>query len=1763
MTRDADISHPQNLHAPLIRNALPDWLVSATPAQRQLYSHSAARRRRFELDMAKVMGQFTSPAAFAKPLLEAEIKRLYQLDIDVNDYVLVRLKNQSDLPLVEHYWPEQEPLLQAAMQNFEAREAVAGGMGKAYILKPLGLSFQTVERGSEAGTVGFALDSKQFLGISAEQFASLCRGLDLGKAYVEHFQSVFKPLPSNTATRDSAQTEVAMKLVFREQDCLENLAHIALMKKQISDAAHRMLVQAASTLGSDVKWEGQPVRYQILHLLATPLRRGTALWRAMVFEQGDGQAGCVAYLPEDTDEPLKEYPSAQALSDALREKLRDDAYREAFARYVSIDQREAFTERLLNTLNPQHGGILSDPYHQADPQADIGLRRQTVSLPFTRLRYEQQLQAIAYEARLMLVPTADQNDRQARETLAKALGGTLAVLNLASFAVPALGVLVAGLGAVQLLSEVFVGIDDWRHGQTEEALAHLMSVAENAALITATVAAGAVISRSPWVEGMVAVADQNGRDLLWDRSLAPYRSRVVLAPEIQPDSAGQYVVQGRTYVRIEGYVYEQRWDSEAQAWRIAHPDQPQAYQPLLEHNGSGAWRHVHEQPHQWDETQLLRRLGAPAEGLSDAQLTRARQASGMKVEDLQRLHACNAELPVGLADCLARMRADAQVQHFITRLAAGQPVLPGQLHAPALLVEMPRWPRELLIELAAEEPDAQPLVYGQRENLQAQRLQLTRTELAQGRLVARVLEQMSEAQRIELTGDSVEASMSARVRAVDQGLSAYAYGRRAELLKNFQRGSVGRPTREARPLLRQFPGLPQPLAQTIVASARGAEREVLLRDRVPLRLAEQAHQYQRELRLNRALIDLGSYAGVNADSQRLMLDALGRHQGWSTQVRIELREGSATGHRVAAVGDENAAIARTLVVDGDRWQALDEQGLALRTGSSLGDAVLAALPDAQRDALGYAIHEGEKLEQALVEQARADRQHASRTLGQTTALPWFRWPVRSNGGLGYELSGRGWPAWLRLGRHSVNSRLRRLYPSLSDDHLRTLRAGLVGDLDTLLTRLETEYRVLERSLDAWAVEPVDRDPSRTPWRTATRQEIARRIKAAWRREGIAASGPGHLAAIELNLTGLYAGPLPKLVADLHHVYELKLGRMALTDADLSDFLPAFDGAVAIDLGENRLTGVPSAFADMRKLREVALDHNRLQWQDGLLAPLEQLPLRELDLGNNVLPLSGAGIQSIARLKYLRKLIIQSAELTLDAADFTEMAKLKQLRVLDLSRNQISLTPESAAALGQITSLQMLRLNHNPLGRSPQLANLTRLEHLEMTHAQLSEWPSGLPQLMARQAGSLRSLSLLANPIVHVPAMIDTAFGQAVRRGAQRNLLVSGQGLSAQSRRHVLELFFEPVEDLSDAEWMRGAGTELNHRLKQLQEDPGSANFLLALERSTLTADYRSNPQRQRHVMWQLLVDLTPDPAQPGMDDLRAQLYQAADDAEGTCGDGLQLVFNHARNMVQVYKVLLSADASEPATVMPAVVYGKRLFRLDLVDDHAMRIARLRSARRAIIYPDWAEVEVEPTLTTDPALLESPAAALDPLDSLTDAELQDAPDEAEIRLKLRLMLVDTLDLPNVAKEMLYVAHVEEHTAREVGIEVKRQTTTEGLLGWLVQQPWWSFLLARTWPAQLEVFEERWNQGYTALFELSRPAPEAVSVPAEILKVFKDQLPDKAWDSTDLSTAVQLDELESAILTGALDAARDKARTVLYRDLSRSYVLALRLEDSEPQ
>jgi hypothetical protein len=644
------------IHRLLIEAAIPDWLKQATPQQRQVYYKSSQRSLDSATRSATVMARLQSPLAFCEPLLNAALAREYpQLHLDARGHELVCMTRESDRLV-----PRRMTLLEAAMHNFEPGEALSGGIEAGSVILPVGELHYGLKPGATRLTdTQYSYAESRRVALAVEDFGAFCRRLDLGRQYVEHFQAVFQPLSTINPSRDQQQSDIAAALQFNISDTLDVLAHEALLKGDLTAQAYQLLLQAFLP----AKWASQSVQCCQLRMLATSLREGYSLSGMMLVERTDGSGECVVYMPGEPKHPLKRYDSLTQFAEQLREKLRRPDYQVYFQRFVAQDVQAVFFERLNATLTPEPLTLplqFAQPA-QPDPNADIGVRKYPVQGTLRWLLYQQLIMRIGEDAQALVVPTGNA-DRKAREArIQRYLARGLNTLNVAAFFVPGVGELMAAVGLVQLVKDVCVGVDDWQHGQTGEAFEHFAGVVENVALIAGSVAAGVALGRSAFVEALVPVVDGAGRQRLWYADLAPYRSDVQLPDTLQTNALGQYEQGGRHYVRIDQHLYEQHFDLAAQQWQLLHPRDAQAYAPLLEHDGAGSWRHVHEQPGSWQGAELMRRFGYPSEGLNDETLQAIRQIGDVSEARLRQMLADRQPLPASLRDALERYQAQQQI----------------------------------------------------------------------------------------------------------------------------------------------------------------------------------------------------------------------------------------------------------------------------------------------------------------------------------------------------------------------------------------------------------------------------------------------------------------------------------------------------------------------------------------------------------------------------------------------------------------------------------------------------------------------------------------------------------------------------------------------------------------------------------------------------------------------------------------------------------------------------------------------------------------------------------------------------------------------------------------------------------------------------------------------------------------------------------------------------------------------------------------------
>lgn len=428
-------------------------------------------------------------------------------------------------------------------------------------------------------------------------------------------------------------------------------------------------------------------------------------------------------------------------------------------------------------------------------------------------------------------------------------------------------------------------------------------------------------------------------------------------------------------------------------------------------------------------------------------------------------------------------------------------------------------------------------------------------------------------------------------------------------------------------LQRTFVGLPTKLAEELLSHATVAEREQLgSTRRLPTRLAEEARAYQQQVRLARAREGLYLDTVHNADSDRLVLQAVERLPGWTATVRIEMRDLTFHGALIDSIGPVDARELKVLIRDGDAYLARDAQGLHLHGRDDIYGALMHSLPDAERAALGVS-HVGQttQLKRAIRGLPIPTPPTLRERLHMQPLAPSAKSPMRlADGRLGYPLSGRG-----ALGAYftedTLLDKIRLLefedaYPEqiLQDFYA----AGLTrSEINTHLDRLFDEQAALRNRLDNWAMESaaiIDL----TPARSRSRERTGQALWAHWRANSLLGVRG---TAMPLRLDWMLLSDFPEALPGF--MYErtqtLVLSDVAV-DTPLDPFFARFTHVTALEVSR---TGTTSAFLPVNLLQLIVARFARLTALsvNGLILPVEQVgiellrglgSLRRLDLSGN-------------------------------------------------------------------------------------------------------------------------------------------------------------------------------------------------------------------------------------------------------------------------------------------------------------------------------------------------------------------------------------------------------------------------------------------------------------------------------------------------------------------------------------------------------------------
>ncbi|BCX65934.1 NEL-type E3 ubiquitin ligase domain-containing protein [Pseudomonas izuensis] len=1301
---------------------LPAWYRTATPEQKMALADSHTRYRETLNQIDAKLGSIKDIFDFAEQPLKDAIKAQFNLELDVRNLYFARkygFKGRDDFFgffVFDHqdsqslrYEYRGISLLEAALANFEPDEE-----------KPLHCNDCQVITGwgSYDGEIipTFEAINSQATPIAPHDFAKLCRTLDLGALYQKHIKDIVAP--GKTEDRQALERELEEHLRQRLAVSTE-LAWLQFALKPggsqvetgISQGVYQML-QKHLRSESSVTLDNRPVTFASLKVF------GIELVGPLLIGPNRKDAGRVerlaVYLPNDPQQPLREYASSAEFMADLRTRLHSAAYRRFFSQFVPLRQQGIFFARFNKLYNPS--GL--------DSQVDYPLQPRPGKLPLDEtyvdgdLWKQLRLNTIGKlydDARAVAVPTGDEDRKAREERLASYLDAVNSVFNLAAFVVPGLGPVMLAVGAAQMCDEVFEGMEAYEQGETKEMWAHFSSVALNVAFVGTGAAVLPKIQVSSVADSLKPVTLVNGKQKLWKPDLSPYKASIKLAPEARPDELGLYPHNGQTVLPIEDAVYQVKQGADSNSYRIQHPTRPEAYAPELRHNGEGAWHHELERPQTWKGATLMRRLGPVVDGFSDTELEQIRRVSNVDDDVLRRVHAQGEPVPAILLDTLKKFRAHGDAVKVAEGIGKGSLSSALCSYAASLAVELPGWPPGKAIEaFAGETLSGDSVKYGNPDAKPQDTLKVSRSDLVRGRLPQHVIGFLNEADIKQLQPNYTPRTPEERISALQKQLQEQAVSARGRLTRSLYTEEQSSADTAVAVVQRAFSRLSAAMVKELMADATPAELATLNTDRrIPLRLAEGARRLQQQLRLTQAYEGLHLDALVDKDSEILALNSLKNLPGWVNGIRLEVREGGLEGELRASYGAEDAPERKVLVRVGDgRYEARNDRDEHLHGTDDLFGSIQHALPDRHRLSIGLPeVSQGALLKATVIEHQLPPDQLRPLLKMQPRRQLFFKPPTRLSGErIGYPLSDHPRTSqWEQI----AEERVRTLYPAMSSAEVTAFIESMGDRQETILRNREREFKQLNHTLQNWQraqMDGVSAEERRTEdfaRERHARLAIIKALKQAWQRTGeldfdIHGQPLGQFLDLSnVDLEGQLA-ELPPLTANFDHVTHLDLSGAGI-DVEVDGFLRHFRRLRRLNLSNNGLFELPEPVDRMSNLTELDLSDNLIELDLPAVARLRGLTrLQFLGLEGNPLGLS----PDVGQMPDLSMLLLGDTGLNAWPEGIFDQPRGRTF-VLDLSANRLEQIPQVASGSNEAELVARTIISPEPRYVSEQNLQIIR------------------------------------------------------------------------------------------------------------------------------------------------------------------------------------------------------------------------------------------------------------------------------------------------------------------------------------------------------------------------------------------------------------------------------------------------------------------------
>lgn len=681
-----------------VKNKIPGWLLSASSdthramrqagakplpwfeqarradpgAARQL-ARLYADHRFYEQQVNAVLACLPSAEAFAEPLLTAAIQDTFGLRVDVRNSHLFHARRAADAgvgfppnpPLLPPgaMAAAVQPLLKAALQNFEAWETSPGAMDSGNTRSVIVFKAR-IEGIAIEGTV---------IDIAPEKFAAMCRTLDLGRKYQALIASVLNPSSRPGDAPDAAAFNLRGVFKSFEQSAFLLQVQLASMRNLIDQATSEALRQIAKNKPATLN--GKPLTCKLLRLWEVTLTGIVVI--SPDRESSTAIEPVLVYIPDDPFHPLQAYASSQQFIEALRDSMLQPGYLSFFERFVPARERALVFGKIHQAFYPKVLNSLGWYEVKLDNKARLRVEEQPFAVGFLSELFRQKVAVLKDDGLFHAVPTALEDQKSFDAATRYFFEKAFQALNIAAFVVPGLGEVMLGVMAVQLSYETFEGIDSLAKGERDQAWGYFMDVLENVAMVAALGALGASGRGVPALEvpsavgQMRAVRVPDGSTRLWKPDLTPFAHDIVLPAGLTPDASGLFEYQGKQWWPLDGRTYAVKPPSTTEPYRLEHPVRSDAYEPRVRHNGAGAWLHELDQPRDWQGLYLFRRLGYTPARFSDEEALRILRISGTPESVLRHTLAEAQRPPALLDDTAQRWQLDRELERFMEQEGDG------------------------------------------------------------------------------------------------------------------------------------------------------------------------------------------------------------------------------------------------------------------------------------------------------------------------------------------------------------------------------------------------------------------------------------------------------------------------------------------------------------------------------------------------------------------------------------------------------------------------------------------------------------------------------------------------------------------------------------------------------------------------------------------------------------------------------------------------------------------------------------------------------------------------------------------------------------------------------------------------------------------------------------------------------------------------------------------------------------------------------------